>query len=343
MVDDAEVLSNLLADLRVLTGESALAYASAPVRLTGGFWADLYAFSLAPAPAGWAGDLVARIMPNPELAAKETVVQRAVADAGFATPAVRGALGPDNAVGRAFMVMDHAGGAPLLADLHGGRALARLPRLARAIPDVLADAMASLHRLDPGRVADELAGVSGVATDFASMLESLRADAKVHDRNDLTDAIDRLVEQQPPATSPVICHGDLHPFNLLRDGDGHVTVLDWSAALVGPAAYDVAFTSLLLAEPPVAIPRSLRPLVQAIGGRLAGRFLRHYERASGSTLDPGALRWHQAVVCTRALVEVAGWVEDGGVDSRAGHPWLTCGPAFAARLGTVSGVPVRAR
>lgn len=341
--DATDVLSRLLADLRVLAAEPRLDFASPPWPLAGGFWADLYAFSLSSAPPGWSGDLVARIMPNAEVAAKETVVQRAVADAGFPTPVVRGAAGPESAVGRSFMVMDRADGLPLLADLHGGRALARLPSLARRIPAVLAVTMARLHAVDARPVTAQLAGVSGVATDVRSMLESLGAGAKVHDRADLADAVGRLAEHQPAPTPSVVCHGDLHPFNLLADGHGRVTVLDWSAAVIGPAAYDVAFTSLLLAEPPLTVPASMRRLVRTIGSRLARRFVLGYQNASGSTVDPDALRWHQALVCTRALVEVAGWVDDATVDARRGHPWLVCGDAFAARLAAVSGVPVRAR
>jgi len=49
------------------------------------------------------------------------------------------------------------------------------------------------------------------------------------------------------------------------------------------------------------------------------------------------------VVCLRALVEVAGWVDAGKLDVKAGHPWLVCGRAFASRVGKFTGVPVRAR
>jgi hypothetical protein len=52
---------------------------------------------------------------------------------------------------------------------------------------------------------------------------------------------------------------------------------------------------------------------------------------------------HQAVVCLGALVEVAGWVDQGVAEARAGYPWLVSGPAFARRLAGFTGVPVRAR
>jgi aminoglycoside phosphotransferase (APT) family kinase protein len=163
------------------------------------------------------------------------------------------------------------------------------------------------------------------------------------DRADLRAAA-RWLFEHPPASAPdVICHGDLHPFNLLVDSDGDVTVLDWSAGLLAPAGYDVAFTSVILAEPPLLVPDVARPAVRVAGRWLSRRFVRAYEQRTGLTVQPATLAWHQGVVCLRALVEVAGWVAAGTVDDRAGHPWLVSGPALASRLSAVVGEPVRAR
>ena len=150
-----------------------------------------------------------------------------------------------------------------------------------------------------------------------------------------------LITRRGPAPD-VICHGDLHPFNLLADGD-RVTVLDWSAALLAPRAHDAGFTSLLLSEPPLRVPGWQRPLVRMFGRVLARRFVRGYLRQAGVTVGPGELRWHQAVVCLRALVEVASWVHEGTDGARAGHPWLINGPVFARRVARLTGAPVRAR
>src|SRR5436305_16208 len=100
--------------------------------MRGGFWAELFSFSLANPPASWPAELVARLMPDPGAARKETIVQRAVAAAGFPTPLVRAAGGPDGGLGRAFMVMDRAPGGPALAGLDG---LSPGRRAAAAAPD----------------------------------------------------------------------------------------------------------------------------------------------------------------------------------------------------------------
>jgi hypothetical protein len=131
---DTGVAGRLIEALRNATGLPGLEYERPPGPLRGGFWAELLSFSLAQPPAGWPAELVARLMPEPGVARKETIVQRAVAAAGFPTPQVRAAGGPDCGLGRAFMVMDRASGGPLLASLDGGPAPAAVPRLLREIP-----------------------------------------------------------------------------------------------------------------------------------------------------------------------------------------------------------------
>jgi aminoglycoside phosphotransferase (APT) family kinase protein len=175
------------------------------------------------------------------------------------------------------------------------------------------------------------------------MVEGLRAWADVIGRSDLGGAAAWLLDHPRPDSELVICHGDLHPFNVLIDPTGRVTLLDWSAALLGPRAYDVAFTSLMLANPPLAVPPAARPLVAAAGRGLAARFVRSYRRRSGAELDRADVTWHQAVVALRALVEVGEWVAEGVVEDRAGHPWLVSGDTFADRLSSTTGVSVRAR
>ncbi len=329
--------------MRTLITTPTLDYTAPPETLAGGFWAELLAFRLVGAPDRLSGDLVARVMPDPVVARKETIIQAEVADQGFPTPTVRLSGGPDDGLGRAFMVMDRVDGRLLLADLDGLDAIKRLPRLFAHIPEVLATAMADLHRLDPAPLRTRLGVESEASLTVPALLALLRAAADLYGRHDLVGAAGWLAANPPSPSPEVICHGDLHPFNLLVDEAGKVTVLDWSAGLLASRAYDVAFTSLVLAEPPIGVPRAARPLVRGGGRLLSRRFLHQYRDRSGVTIDDRSLRWHQSVVCLRALVEVAGWAGAGELDSKAGHPWLVCGPAFASRLSKLTGVSVRPR
>jgi len=334
--------SRLLGVLRTATGRRGLAFEREPVSLTGGFWAELLAFSLCDPPPGWPRDLVARLMPEAGVARKETIVQAAVSAAGYRTPAVRASGEPGDGLGRAFMIMDRAAGAPLMPGLIGANALVAGLRQAAGMPEALASAMAALHALDPQPVRDQLATPGDVPVTLGGMLTALRASAVRCQRGDLATAAEWLIDHPRPDEPEVICHGDLHPFNVLAAGD-QVTVLDWSASLLAPAAYDVAFTTSMLCEPPLELPGPLRPLARRGGRLLAGRFLRRYQVHAGTSISHEDVRWHRAVVSLRALTEVAIWAHDGTIGQRAGHPWLACGPALAAHLAVVTGAAIRPR
>jgi aminoglycoside phosphotransferase (APT) family kinase protein len=338
---NTDLTERLIDVIRDVTGRPDLTYERPPEPMHGGFWAELFAFSLADPPEGWPAELVARLMPDPGAARKETIVQSAVAAAGFPTPFVRASGGPDCGLGRAFMVMDRAAGRSALSGIDGGVTPRGVARLLSTVPDLLAGSMARLHALDEDLVRGDLEQVREVPVDLPGRLAALAGFAAEFGRTDLVDAARWLTEHRPAPSPDVICHGDLHPFNLLADGD-RVTVLDWSTALLAPRGHDVGFTSLLLSEPPLRVPRWQRPLVQMAGRELARRFVRSYQRQTGTTIESGDLRWHLAVGCLRALVETASWVHEGVIGQRAGHPWLLSGPAFARRLSAMTGTPVRA-
>ena len=146
------------------------------------------------------------------------------------------------------------------------------------------------------------------------------APGRALDRDDLA-AAGRGSTHRPPAEPVVVCHGDMHPFNLLVDAEGATTVLDWSAAMLAPGTYDLGVHLSGARRPAARGPRSLRPVVRRAGRALSRRFLRAYD-GSRQPRRPGVAGVAQGVVCLRALVEVAGWVAAGTIEGRVGHPWL---------------------
>src|SRR5262249_22752261 len=163
------------------------------------------------------------------------------------------------------------------------------------------------HALDPGLVRGELERLRDVPVTVPGLLAALARFAGEFGRTDLVDAAHWLAAHPPGPSPDVICHGDLHPFNLLADRD-RVTVLVWSRARRRRRGSALGSTSGRRGEPALRVPGWQRPLVRAFGRVLARRFVRGYQRRAGVTVDPGEMRWHQAVVCLRALVEVASWV-----------------------------------
>lgn len=269
-------------------------------------------------------------MPDPVVAARETAVQAYLASIGFPTPAVRLAAPPGPDLDQAWMLMDLADGMPLLHDLSGVGAIARLPRLARSLPDTLARHAAALHRYDPGDLPR--------SSTIEEWLGGLRDIAELAGRKDLVAVTDQLVESRPPSRVQVICHGDLHPFNVLTGADGDV-VLDWSLARVADPAYDVAYTRLLLANPPLSVPRSLAPILQAAGRSLANRFVRRYDELAARPVDPVQLDWFTKLQTLRVLAEVA--EADGEVSRSDDHPFLLLEDSLSASLGAATDIVIR--
>jgi aminoglycoside phosphotransferase (APT) family kinase protein len=280
-------------------------------------------------------------MPDARIASKEAIVQAEVAVQGYPTPTVRLVESPEDGIdGRALMIMDLAAGEPPMAGLGGGAAMVALPSLVRRLPHLLGQVLAGLHALDPAPVLARL-DASGVALpDMEAMLDGFRTSAMQLNHDTLLAAGEWLAAHRPDGSGDVMCHGDMHPFNVLVDDDGKPTVLDWSAAVIAPRGYDLAFTSLMLAEPPLGAPRAVRPLLRVFGASLSRRFLRAYHRQTGAMPDHRSLAWFQGVICVRALTEVAWWTATDGLDDHAGHPWVINETVLIKRLRRPTGISV---
>lgn len=295
-----------------------------PMRLSGGFWAEMWTLTVSghnTLPAR----VVLRLAPDRQLAAWETTLQAGVAEQGYPTPAVHASNFTPAGDGRAWCVMDYTDGAPLLGGLSGPQALIALPRLATGLPDTLARAAANLHRLDPepieaalSRATDRTIGVDGLLDNYRSRASDL-TDAP------LLRALERLAMTRPDSNLRVVCHGDLHPFNVLVN-DNQTVVLDWTAGQIAHPAYDLAFTYLVLANPPLTTPKPLRPIINAAARRIANRFISTYAKIGSHLIDPATLDWYRSLQGCRILTDLSGWRAAGELDAHRGHPWLAMEP-----------------
>lgn len=118
---------------------------------------------------------------------------------------------------------------------------------------------------------------------------------------------------------------------MAADGDRSV-VLDWTAGQIAHPAYDLAFTHMLLANPPLEAPKPLRPVINAAARRIANRFITTYRKIGPHPIDPVALnRYHDLQGC-RILIDLADWRAEGDIDSHRGHPWLAMEPSLQPLL-----------
>lgn len=313
--------------------------ATEPTALTGGYWASMYRLRLDGQPRAVPTEVVFRIAPDAGMGAKELAVQQTVAELGFPTPRVRLTRPVDDELGGAWSVMDFAPGIPPLGDLNGIAALRRAPALFARLPAQLADPMAALHALDPEPIGAAVeAAAPRVAWRVEQLLEHFEAAAASLDRPDLAAAVRSLADRRAPEAVTVICHGDLHPFNLLIDGNGDVTVVDWTAAIRAEPAYDVAFTSMLLANPPLDAPGPLGAVIRWVGARLAHRFVARFQTMAPH-VDLGSVDWHRALHGTRILLEAA-TLEARDGPGAGEHPFGALIPAAASALNAVTRVPI---
>ena len=302
-----------------------------PRQLSGGFWAEMWTLDLTPLTArDLPARLVLRLAPDAGLAVRESAVQAGVAAQGYPTPRIHASDGAHDGR-RAWSVMDFATGHPLLAGLSGVRALASLPRLATGLPDTLARMAAALHELDPAPIEAELNSLTAGSAGVDGLVDRYLAHANLLSDEPLRRLVERVASTRPNDQPRVICHGDLHPFNVLTN-NGQVVVLDWTAARITHPAYDLAFTHLLLAHPPLDAPRPLRPIVNAAARRIANRFLTTYQKHSAHTVESDTLAWYHSLQACRILLDVAGWRANDTADLHRSHPWFAIEPALAPLL-----------
>jgi aminoglycoside phosphotransferase (APT) family kinase protein len=339
-VDDqvGRLQQRLVEAARRATGQPELHLRGALAEITGGYWAKTYGLAFDNAPPELDRPLVLRVMPDERHAAAEIAVQRTVAEQGYRAPAVRLADATAATLGRPYMLMDRADGQPLLANLTLGRALTTLPRILRDLPGILATTLIDLHRLDPTPVQNALAaaGAHDRLGGTNALLAALQHSRSITEVPSLHRAFDWLTSNQPPAQQGVVCHGDLHPLNLLANGTNVCAVIDWTGARVGDPAYDVASTAVLVAQAPLAAPAIVQPALRALGRSLARRFVTQYRAAM--PLDTDQYRWHEAWQCLRALAEVAD--NRLGGNPNHGHPFETSAVGLGRQLQENTGIEV---
>jgi aminoglycoside phosphotransferase (APT) family kinase protein len=313
-------------------------FADPPAPMTGGFWARIYGFELDDPPADLAGRLVLRVMPNGAAAARETIVQRAVAEQGYPTPRVV-LDGVDPELGGSFMVMERAAGVAQLDGLGIGRALLQLPQTIRGVARQLSVASAQLHELDPQPIRErfEDAGIDNASLGVAARLDEIRAAAEARFAG-FEELLAWLDDQRPLLTPEVICHGDIHPFNMLVTEDGSFSMLDWTNANLCRREYDVGLTAALLRCAPLPVPRLARRSVGAVAGSLARRFIDAYRRMAPINLD--VVEWFETLQYGRCLAAVAtaALVNDGIVGP--GHPFRVSAPAMIRQVGVITGATI---
>jgi aminoglycoside phosphotransferase (APT) family kinase protein len=224
-----------------------------------------------------------------------------------------------------YMVMPRVPGAPPLADVDAKALVRALPFLLRRLPTLLAELAAQLHALDANPLRAQLAAEPEWPLDLEDLLADFESAAETTNDAGLAEATRRVLRSRPATGRDAICHGDFHPLNVVIDDAGNATVLDWTAARLAPPAFDVTFTALLLANPPIAIGGALGKPLQAAARVVSRRFVNEYRRLAPQPVSDGELAWFTKLHALRILFDVG----EGRVGDH--HPFVMLS-ATAARI-----------
>ena len=315
----------LLAYLQNALGNDALSYSEAPSPITGGFDTAIYGFRLAGADGPFAEPLILRVFRDGGVvqARYEAAVQNAIAGQGFPTPRVLLVCEDASTLGGAFMIMTRVNGVPMLDQIMS-------PAITR-MPGTLARLHASLHALDPEpvRIAVE---ATGLANRVGATSESTWGYAIDHARlGGLRASYEWLMANRPQLRRAVICHGDLHPLNVMMERRDVSGVLDWPNARIDDPAWDVGATVALMGHGPVDLPAPVIPIVNAARRWVVRRYLKEY--LVSRPLDRDALEYYEATRLLGFLIEVGTiWHARAGVIAPVSKPTAFESPRVLAGI-----------
>jgi len=266
-------------------------------RLPGGASRELWRFTLV-RPGATPERLVLRRDPPGHVIESSRKLEfdmiQAAAAAGVPVPKLRACGGDDPELGTSFFAMDFVEGETI------GKKILREPDLVTArerLPEQLAQAAARVHTIDPRRFGlrvpeGESPGAAEIGR-YTQVLHDLAPDP--HPTLEL--AIRWLRARLPSPRAATLVHGDYRIGNVIVGPEGLRAVLDWELAHAGDPMEDLGWLCVRAWR----FGNDDRP----VGGLCAReKLFEAYERASGTPVDPAAVRWWEifgnfkwAVIC----------------------------------------------
>jgi aminoglycoside phosphotransferase (APT) family kinase protein len=231
----------------------------------------------------WSDTSVVKVL-RPEIpehwARLEAEITQAVHQAGLPVPATDGVVDVD---GRPGLVLERIEGASMWSDMKAHPA--DVPRLVDELVDLQAQVLS----------AGSLDGVPDLVT---------RLRAKIAEADQLP-AVERHEAQLLLASLPTgsaLCHGDMHPANLLRAARGWV-IVDWFDAAIGHQTADLARSSLLM--PPASAVESAGRHLDGATANLLERLHEAYLAALArrGLIDSGPFAAWEAVLAVARMSE----------------------------------------
>ena len=174
-------------------------------------------------------------------AARETIIQNAMAEQGYPVPPVHGNCLDKAVLGNTFLIMDYVDGDTLMeSNIDSGQ-----------IFEILGNIHARLHNISPEPIATKFVESEWTyqSLTYDGKLEWLKT-MVIQNFPWLIEAVEWLLDNRPDDPQNLsVCHGDFHPMNILAKNSQVQAVLDWSGFLIADSVLDVSTTSFLIDFP----------------------------------------------------------------------------------------------
>lgn len=196
-------------------------------------------------------------------------------------PAIHAVIAPAEPLDLPIQIMERAQGTPVL-DL-----MLRTPWKTKRMVRQMATTLAQVHAvpLPPWADSGDLWTVTGHRLTTANEV-AIGSDREGAEH--VMGIVNGVLADLRDAT-PVLCHGDYHPANVLLGSDG-LSVLDWTDAGAGDRHSDIARFSELLTVAAAVAGRTVRLALRTIGPKMSANFTESYEHAARTTLDRHRIR-----------------------------------------------------
>ena len=323
MLPDADSLRE--ACLRHLPDLAGYTFSRPPRKLVGGNETTIFAISFnVPVDHPCSGPLIIRIFDSPaghpEQYRWEAATHDELVRSGYPVPRIL--VAAKTADIGAFVIMERLDGTMLGSEgLEMPSGVVHFPKIVRNLPTTLAGLHLELHRIDPLPLQRQLSTLN-LSPDVFTPVGRINRMRELAPKNwsAAQYACEALLKQLPTTTDARLCHGDLHPLNVMTEKNRITGVIDWSKICFADREYDLANAHLLLQASVLVLPGWVAPSVNALKYRMAERFLKYYAR-SHHHIDQDKLSFFRALRACEELVlahegfapqmgEVGGWDMD---------------------------------
>lgn len=330
------VAADLLDQLRAAAGID-LEYVAPVAPVTGGYETFTYGFEVSADSGPFAGPLILRVFRengSGNQGRREAAFQNALAGLGYPVPRVVLQVGSPGIDGRPFNVMERVRGQMMLQEAFAGTSDFE------SILQRLAAVQSRLHGIPAAPVitAIEESGFSVEAFSIWHRVDSLSRYFDEPEFENLRPVWDWLRDHRPyERDTPAVCHGDLHPGNIMTE-DGQITgVIDWPGASFADAEYDVAVTLVLF-----VVAGGLFTDIRGVLPGFRGPYLAAYEKIRA--LDHERLDYYEAMRSFVGFIRGTAATTPGvnpDLLPRDGYPWANAWvmQQGAARLEEITGLP----